>query len=623
MQLLVLFQDRTHNEKRMYFRSTYSSAFALPTVIIASVVMLTVLTSALTATSAVSTNLQSQTRSLQAKLAAEAGLAIARTCLEQNGYVPTWSDTKPLTASTDCQGNIRPECTTPCYVSSTGNSRTDFVVKAPTSLASGGYSLVASGSFSMLRSSTNEVWRTYTSSLRFGSTSSTAPQLGGAAGWKESGHLGLFLTAEGQLYAWGDNSGGVIGDASLGAVVSLPTFIAPPTGEGRIQRITTSGQGASLICAIFVSGNAYCRGEPGDNNNALMQPIAGWQRIGLNTSLQVKEMVVNGYGGDSVCVVASDNQAYCAGENPRGSLGIGDANPRLISSPSRVILPNGLTVKHVFVQDLHACVIASDNGAYCSGANDNGPLGNGTNVSSVIPVRANLPGAVVDIKTTHHSSGVVIYFLTQDGNLYGSGSNVYGTLNDSGPGSNNYFTPRLLRSGVGTMISLGERGEDRHALCAIDRVPVSGTSGLLCMGNNTYGQIGSPCGTTKPVWTNISLGGAQASASLTASAGYQNNSVMVITTDGRAFAWGDNTWGKLGTSHGVIECNPDPRPVALPNGTNVVSVSNMDEYSSFVLSNTSHLYSMGRNDVGQLGNGTTQSSSQPVLVPVKWNVYHW
>ncbi len=91
----------------MHFKGHYrvSKAFALPTVLIASIVLLMVLAVSVSATAAVRTTLQNQYYVQLAQIAGESGVAYAKACLAANGNVPQWSDAKPLTPATDCAGN--------------------------------------------------------------------------------------------------------------------------------------------------------------------------------------------------------------------------------------------------------------------------------------------------------------------------------------------------------------------------------------------------------------------------------------------------------------------------------------------------------------------------------------
>lgn len=85
--------------------TSFKKGFALPTVLIASVILLSILAISVSATAAVRTTLKTQYYQQLAQMAGEAGVAYAKACLTANGNVPQWTDAKPLTPSTDCAGN--------------------------------------------------------------------------------------------------------------------------------------------------------------------------------------------------------------------------------------------------------------------------------------------------------------------------------------------------------------------------------------------------------------------------------------------------------------------------------------------------------------------------------------
>lgn len=89
----------------MQKKQNYRGGFALPTVLIASVVMLIVLSVSVSSVAAVRTTLKTQYYEQLAKAAGEAGVAYAKACLAKNGNKPLWTDTKPLKPGTDCAGN--------------------------------------------------------------------------------------------------------------------------------------------------------------------------------------------------------------------------------------------------------------------------------------------------------------------------------------------------------------------------------------------------------------------------------------------------------------------------------------------------------------------------------------
>lgn len=621
--------------------------FALPTILIASVIMFIVLSSTMALLSSISSALDAKYYNQVASEAAQSGIAMAEMCLRESSYQPAWTDAKPLRPNTDCNGD--PVNGRDSTVMSTSAIRTTFTVPRPEVASNASLRVSATGTTELLRATNQVVWRTYTQTAAETSRYLDAPQIAGGAGWKDGGHNGYMLASNGTLYGWGDNTSNQLGSSALGTTVTTPVTIAPPDGVTLIRRVFNSGQGASILCVIAThqpqGDQAYCRGMSG-----FFDATAGWQRVGLPSSLTARDMVVNGYGADSICVLASDQQAYCAGSNDSGYLGNGatSATTVPISAPVRFRLdlanpgpvsgtPSSLTVKKIFNQDRITCVIASDDQAYCAGDNDLGQLGQGNLnhnlwIGNSVPGRAMLPGSppVVDIRLSYHSTPEGVFFQTQAGDVFMSGQNGRGTANDgafsgscpaTGAAVNCYPVPRQLTNGTfGKMISIGERGaDDRHGVCVLSVSPPPGDGGVWCMGSNSYGQLGSSCA-DRPNWAMTPMyqngtGPLQTiTYQLNNEANYQMNSLMVITTGGDAYAAGDNTYGKLGTGGIPGPCNFVFKPVQLPSGVHAVAIANSDEYTSFVLSDNGRVYAMGRNNNGQIGDGTTTDRFTPVEV---------
>ena len=141
-------------------KSAGDSGFALPTILIASIVMLSVLLVSVTSTTAVRTAMMSQYYSQLAQVAGEAGVSYANACLHANGNVPTWSDAKPLTPQTDCTGTAISGQS--AYVMVNGNVRSSFSVGMPLLDSNGKAKTVPNTGFTEItRTSTGDVWRRY------------------------------------------------------------------------------------------------------------------------------------------------------------------------------------------------------------------------------------------------------------------------------------------------------------------------------------------------------------------------------------------------------------------------------------------------------------------------------
>jgi len=106
----------------------YSRGFALPTVLIVSVILLMLLTTGISATIAVNNGLRDQYYTRLAGLASDAGTAFANACFTSGGNQVTWTDASPLRPNTDCNGAIVGSL--PEYVLDQEGIRTYFIVGA-------------------------------------------------------------------------------------------------------------------------------------------------------------------------------------------------------------------------------------------------------------------------------------------------------------------------------------------------------------------------------------------------------------------------------------------------------------------------------------------------------------
>nr|WP_228046537.1 Ig-like domain repeat protein [Saccharopolyspora sp. HNM0983] len=86
---------------------------------------------------------------------------------------------------------------------------------------------------------------------------------------------------------------------------------------------------------------------------------------------------------------------------------------------------------------------------------------------------------------------------------------------------------------------------------------------------------------------------------------------LAVTSDGRVLAWGGNGAGQLGD--GTNESSSVPVDVALPEDAEVLAVSAGYGFS-LALTVDGRVLAWGRNDAGQLGDGSREASDVPVAV---------
>jgi alpha-tubulin suppressor-like RCC1 family protein len=622
------------------------NGFALPTILIASIVMLIVLLSSVSAAAGIRSALDEQYYTKLAQEAAEAGQARADACLAANSYVATWTDNSRLRPDTTCSGATISGGNR--YVVTNGNIRTTFVVWAPIGGTSGSAKVTVVGTTELVRTSTNSVHQTYTHTLVQQSSYSDIPQIASGAGWKDAGHNGYMLTPSGVLYGWGDNAFNQLGDASLGTVISTPIKISLPAGTSHVKKMRGSGQGAAILCILASDDQVYCRGSEG----IASQVMTDWVQFELAAGRKAIDLEVSGYGRNNACVIDDLREVWCAGMNDRGEMGNGIASADAayqanyyMNAPTKFRLdlatpappagtPLPLKAMKVFTKDFMTCVIADDERAYCAGMNNHGQLGHGNNTVNVAALGQSRPGRamipadikVTDVKLSYHGAVEGAFFMGANGTAYMSGHNQHGTAADgnaSGSNTAQYYTPKnITGGGFNSIYSIGDEGLDRHSVC----VGATSAGTMYCVGRNNHGQLGNPslaCGAIQATQILFSLPAGESVIKMNDEAGYQMNSMMVITASGKVFAAGDNTYGKLGTTHPLQACNPAPREVLMPfvpgsttQRVKAVALANGDEYSAFILGEDGKLYAMGRNNLGQLGDGTTIDRSVPTEVKI-------
>jgi alpha-tubulin suppressor-like RCC1 family protein len=116
------------------------------------------------------------------------------------------------------------------------------------------------------------------------------------------------------------------------------------------------------------------------------------------------------------------------------------------------------------------------------------------------------------------------------------------------------------------------------------------------------------------VWTNFNIvGGTPRGCWAEISAGGYHT--LAIAQDGTLWAWGDNNNKQLGNNSAVTY---QTTPVQISSERNWMFVS-AGEYYSLAIKKDGTLWAWGRNDYGQLGDGTTTQRNTPVQIGTDTN----
>ncbi len=184
--------------------------------------------------------------------------------------------------------------------------------------------------------------------------------------------------------------------------------------------------------------------------------------------------------------------------------------------------------------------------------------------------------------------------LATTGRAYCWGGNTWGTLGDGSTTASN----RPVQVAGGVQFSAIESGAGHT--CG-----VTDSGQIWCWGLNDEGQAGDD-------WSNIGvetplrLPGSQFWVEV--SAGHDHS--CGLTSTGQAWCWGDNVTGQVG-SGGTFDKTAQPVQVASAEPFTTVVAG---YYQSCALVASGRMYCWGRNDQGQIGDGTNDNRFTPVPV---------
>jgi len=140
-------------------------------------------------------------------------------------------------------------------------------------------------------------------------------------------------------------------------------------------------------------------------------------------------------------------------------------------------------------------------------------------------------------------------------------------------------------------------------------VVIGADGSLWAWGPNGAGQLGD--GTRTPRLSPVRIGAFTNWIAVSAGAHY----TVAIASDGSLLAWGENFYGQLGDGSDLsLNNRPVQRPVRVNTPYNDWGyVSSGREHTAAIRKDGS-LWTWGRNNWGQLGDGTTEDRSRPVQI---------
>ncbi len=321
---------------------------------------------------------------------------------------------------------------------------------------------------------------------------------------------------------------------------------------------------------------------------------------GVNGIVRAATPAVVG-GVEHTVALRSDGTLWTWGNDRYGQLGQG----RLTQSSTAIATQGLPSVSAIVCGSRHNLALGRDGTVWSWGANALGQLGDGGTNDRNVPVQ--VPGLV---GVTGLAAGYAHSLaLGKDGTVWAWGSNSSGQLGD---GSTTDRKVPVRVSGLSGIVEI---------VAGMGYSLARKSDGTVwAWGNNKHGQLGdgylqNRTNPTQVIWltgaVGIAAGGApvdlMADGSVQTDAGF----VLARKSDGTVWAWGTNYFGQMGAGIPTAYSLP-PGPVA--GLTNVTSVAAGFAHGMARRGDGS-VWAWGRNNYGQIGDGSTTDRALPVQVP--------
>ena len=391
------------------------------------------------------------------------------------------------------------------------------------------------------------------------------------------------------------------------------------------ESITTIAAGYSRSAVLTSEGRFFTWGlnnyyQLGDGTREhRISPINITHHLDLNAEEKIVDIALGTYM--HTAALTSKGRLFMWGINSSGQGGIGTTtSPEIIVTPKDITdyfnLETNEYITDMALGDRHTIVVTSENRVFTFGSNSSGQLGDGTTTDRYQPTEITVyfnfavGEEIIQIGASNRNTSL----LTSEGRLFMWGENDRGQIGD---GNRGVFNNRDKPTEITEQLTL-EDDETiiRFALGSKFASALTSEGRMFTWGTNYAGQLGDGEGDIDEWWgssyrdvpfditdnfnlsfhetiIDIAMGGSHTAA---------------LTSEGRLFTFGVNTFGQLGDGNvSKTELNDRDLPYDITAAFDFTEESvaefELGNSHNIIISSEGNLYAWGYNQWGNLGLG--------------------
>ena len=451
----------------------------------------------------------------------------------------------------------------------------------------------------------------------------------------------LALTANGEVYAWGNNKYGQLGKGTSSDVgYSVPNKVKDITGNSILKDVIDIETTFYSSYAILSDGSLLAWGK----NDVGELAIGSTYNASLPKVSKITNIAKLSTGEVNIIALTEDGKLYSCGHNGNGALGDGTTTNRNIpvqpKFDANTLVTDRVNVIDIGIRGTTHYILDDNNKIYAVGYNENGQIGDNTttNRSYFVEVKGKY-GENLSDKFVNISSSITgnAYFIREDGSLFGVGSNTNYQL--LGKMTENLKAAKEMNTSymeITERVNYIKQGETKKLETNVvenfniyAKKPVIGnitwsSSNAQIAKVDENGNITALKEGQTTIIAKEDKYGYTAMSTIYVTRNAENiitipqveqggNFTVVLRADGTVWATGENNYGQCGTSlseKSISELTQIKIDENTPL-TNIVKIS-AGIYHAIALTKDGKVYSWGCNLFGQLGINSKTSSTYAV-----------